>query len=226
MIENLNITMTRPVSKFSSQSHAYISPPSIDKIPFIILLHSLGKNEKECIKLAELLPKTAFVLSVRAPIEWRVDGENSFAWFDIKGPLIESFTKETDIIDSISYLIEVIENVKKDIPNLDDPIIIGFSQGGIVGLTMSLENYFRVKGLWCHCGFYEEKLNKNFENIDVNIVMTNGIHDYVIPQVWAERSYEVVRKKCKKFEGRFINCGHEVNFDLINDIKLWLIDLL
>ena len=224
MIEVLQIENKREVRKYFSPigDICYTLPVQNKKTPFIIILHSLGKNEYQAIKLANLLPENAFVLSVRAPIEWRVDGNESYAWFDIKGPMIEQFCKESDIVDSINYLIKIIEECKSHFAELDDPIILGFSQGGIVGLTMAVEGYYPIKGVFCHCGFYETKLNRNLHNHDTNILMTNGFDDYVIPGIWAQNSSNILREKCSKFESEFLQCGHEVNDVVLNKLNYWL----
>jgi phospholipase/carboxylesterase len=223
MIETLNIKNTRVVKPLeSSNGVACYSKPS--KTPFLIILHSLGKNEEQAIKLAELLPKYAFILSVRAPIEWRVDGDESFAWFDVKGPYYEVFTKESDVIDSVEYLKKIIEETKTKFEhmNLDEPIILGFSQGGIVALTAAVEEMIPLKGVYCHCGFYEKKLDTGKTNIKTNIMMTNGTNDPIIPMGWAYISIESLRTKCKTFEHNFIHCGHEIEAKVIETFTQWL----
>jgi predicted esterase len=223
MIETLNIKNTRIVEPLeSSNGVACYTKPS--KTPFIIILHSLGKNDEQAIRLAELLPKYAFILSVRAPIEWKVDGDESFAWFDVKGPYYEVFTKESDVIDSVEYLKKIIEEtkVKFEYINLDEPIILGFSQGGIVALTAAVEEMIPLKGVYCHCGFYEKKLDTGKTSIKTNIMMTNGTHDNIIPMGWAYISIESLRSKCKNFEHNFINCGHEIEAKVIETFTVWL----
>jgi len=223
MIETLNLKNSRTIESLeSSNGVACYAKPS--NTPFIIILHSLGKNEEQAINLAELLPKHAFILSVRAPIEWRVDGDESFAWFDVKGPYYEVFTKESDVLDSIEYLKKIIEDtkIKFEHLNLDEPIILGFSQGGIVALTAAVEELIPLKGVYCHCGFYEKKLDTGKTNIKTNILMTNGVNDPVIPMGWAYLSIESLRHKCKIFEHNFINCGHEIEAKVIETFTVWL----
>lgn len=227
MIEQLNLPSNREILFYdSSYGNIKYAPPKRDKIPFIVILHSLGKNENLSIKLSNILPQSSFVLSVRAPIEWRVDGDESFAWFDIKGPMIENFCQESDVINSIDYLIKIIEECKSKFDNLDEPIILGFSQGGIVGLTMAIEKYYPVKGVYCHCGYYETKLNENHNNIETNILMTNGINDGIIPSLWAQNSMDILKNKCNNFRGLFLECGHGINEEVINIMKSWLIEMI
>ena len=196
--------------------------PEINKLPFIIILHSLGKNETQAINFSNLITKNAFVLSIRGRMDWKVDGDDSFAWFDIKGPMIENFSKESDIIESVDYIIKIIDECKNKFNYLDDPIILGFSQGGIVALTMVVENYYKLKGVYSHCGFYEKKLDKGLKDINTNILMSNGNNDYVIPSVWVEESHKILEKKCNNFCGVFLDSGHEITQEVIDLINTWL----
>lgn len=223
MIEILDIKNTIKVEQLETLNGvACYTKPS--KTPFIIILHSLGKNEEQAIKFAELLPKYAFVLSIRGPMEWRVDGDDSFAWFDIKGPFYEVFTNESDIIKSVEYLNKIIENTKNKFHymNLDEPIVLGFSQGGIIALTAAVENMIQLKAVYCHCGFYEKKLNTGKTNIKTKIMMTNGINDNIIPISWVNISIESLQHRCEFFEHNFINCGHEIDLKVIETLLEWL----
>lgn len=221
MIEKLEIQNFRKIEKYGDRINLS-EPSSTKKTPFIIILHSLGKNQNQSIMLSNLLPSNAYVISVRAPIEWRVDGNESFAWFDIKGPMLDQFCKEVDILDSISYLIKIIDDVKIKFDNLDDPIMIGFSQGGIVALTMAVEKYYNIKGVFCHCGFYETKLNKGYHDIETDILLTNGKDDYVIPYGWVEYSMDILKNKCKNIEHKLLDVGHEINNNVLITLQMWL----
>jgi len=225
MIETLKIESERKIEKLKlGTGNVSYSTPS--KIPFFVILHSLSKNEDKSILFSNLLPKNSYVLSIRGPIEWRVDGDDSFAWFDIKGPMIENFCQEGDVVKSIEYIINIVEEFKNKFENLDDPIIIGFSQGGIVGLTMAIEKYYSLKGVYCHCGYYEKKLDKGFSNIETQILMTNGINDFVIPKTWVDMSVDFLKKKCHNFENEFIQCGHEINEEIVKRLQLWITKIL
>ena len=227
MIETLNIEHILQPSNFEvDKGSAFYYKNLTEKKPFFVILHSLGKNEYDALKFAKFLPKYSTVLSIRGSLDWTVDGNNSFAWFDIKGPYIENFCDETDLRNSIDYIISIIDKFKSSNPELDDPIVLGFSQGGIVGLSMAVEKFYKIKGVFCHCGYYEQKLDKKTENIETNILMTNGLNDYIIPDVWAKNSMEYLSIKCKNFEGRFLDCGHEINDIVIDTLQRWLIKLL
>lgn len=226
MIESIDILEKKEILDYESVfgKTKYTLPKN--KTPFIIVLHSLSKNELQAIKLSNILPDDAFVLSVRGPIDWKVNGDESFAWFDIKGPSIENFTKESDILDSIQYLKNIINECKDKFKTLDDPIILGFSQGGIVGLTMAVDGHYKLKGVYCHCGFYENKLNRGLMDIETNILMVNGANDYVIPGVWAQGSAMTLQRKCKNFESRFFDSGHEVTYEQVEVMKNWINKIL
>ena len=222
MIENLEIEQMRKIYDYQSKvgKVKYVLPEN--KTPFIVLLHSLGKNETSVIKFSNLLPKNSFVLSIKAPIDWKVDGDESFAWFDVKGPWIENFCKESDILNSIEYIRKVIDECIDKFPYLDDPTIIGFSQGGIVALTAAVENLLKVKAVYSHCGFYENKLNRQLNDIRTPILMTNGKSDNIISEIWVRQSHEILTQKCSNFESKFYDIGHEITKEVIEDMIKWL----
>lgn len=226
MIETLNLNHIFEPLGFPLDKGSALYYNGISKKPFFVILHSLGKNENDALKFYNFLPKHSTVLSIRGSLPWTVDGDNSFAWFDIKGPFIENFCDETDLKNSINYVSETIDKFRNEHTDLDDPIILGFSQGGIVALSMIVENYYKAKGVFCHCGYYEQKLDKKFEGVETKILMTNGAHDYIIPDVWAKNSMEYLETKCKNFEGKFLECGHEVNETVIKTLQMWLINLI
>lgn len=223
MINNLDLN---PVRKFRDLENlsfpSLYVPPSNQKTPFVILLHSLGKNETYPLQFSDIFPPHYFILSVRGPLEWKVDGDESFAWFDIKGPLMENFCNEDDILKSIDYLKKCISFYKEKFPSLDDPILIGFSQGGIVSLTSAVEGILDIKGAYCHCGFYESKLDTGKKNIKVPILMTNGKNDSIIPYSWVSESYEKLYKRCLNFEGFFLPCGHEITKESLYHLLSWI----
>ena len=223
MINTLDLISSRNFKnlenlKFSS----FYSYPEGNKIPFIILLHSLGKNETYLTQFSDIFPKNYFILSIRGPLEWRVDGDDSFAWFDIKGPLLENFCKEADILESIDYLKKCIQFYMEKFPSLDDPILVGFSQGGIVALTSAVEGLLGLKGVYSHCGFYESKLDTGKKEIKIPILMTNGENDPVIPTAWVQESHEKLTEKCLNFEGHFLPGGHQITKNCLYHLISWI----
>jgi predicted esterase len=74
------------------------------------------------------------------------------------------------VVDSVKHLKKIIEETQSGFEhmNLDNPIILGFSQGGIVALTAAVEEMIPLKGVYCHCGFYEKKLGTGKTNIKTN----------------------------------------------------------
>ena len=222
MIINLDIKTNRKFENLKNLDFPSLYVYPRKKIPFILLLHSLGTNEEYFLQFADIFPPDYFILSIRGPLEWKVSDEESFAWFDIKGHTLDTFCKEEDILNSIEYLKKCILLYREEFPFLDDPVLVGFSQGGIVSLTAAMEGFLDLKGVYSHCGFYEPKLDTGKENIEIPILMTNGENDLIIPFDWAMESHLKLSKKCLNFEGYFLSGGHEITKESLYHLISWI----
>ena len=195
------------------------------KVPFFVLLHPLGQNENALLFLKDRLPKNAFILAVRGPRDWKTGRDDGFGWFDVIGCYLETFSKIEDIEMCSNYLKPIIDETMNKYPLLDDPIIFGVSQGGVVALHSCVEHKIKCRAVVSLLGFYEFKLDTNQE-IDTPILMINGATDNVIMPDWAEVSQIHLKKKNKNVIGLFLNSGHEITEEMINISLLWIDNLL
>lgn len=196
------------------------------KVPFFILLHQLGRNEEDLLFFKDSLPKNSFILAIRGPYEWKnADESIGFSWFNILGSYLETFSKIDDIEVSSNYIKTIIQETMEKYPLLDNPIIIGASQGGVIALHSCVENKIKCKGVISLLGFYESKLNTH-QNCDIPILMINGMVDNVIMPDWGEASQEYLKKKNKNMTGLFVNTGHKITKEMIDISTLWINNLL
>lgn len=187
------------------------------KVPFFVLLHQLGRDEKDLLFLKDRLPKNSFILSIRAPREW----PGGYGWFDVKGCYLETFSKIEDIEMCSDYIKEIIQETKQKYPLLDDPIFIGASQGGVVALHCCVEHKIKCKAVVSLLGFYEIKLD-NSQSIETPILMINGSTDHIIPSDWVITSRDFLKKKNNNVTGLFLNSGHEITEEMIEISMLWI----
>ena len=195
------------------------------KVPFFVLLHQLGQNENELLFLKDRLPKNSFILAIRGPRDWKTERDDGFGWFDVIGCYLETFSKIDDIEMCSNYIKPIIEETMVKYPLLDEPIIIGVSQGGVVALHSCIEHKIKCKAVVSLLGFYEFKLDTH-QNCDTPILMINGRTDNVIMPDWGEVSQEHLKKKNKNVTGLFVNTGHEITQEIIDVSMLWIDNLL
>lgn len=194
------------------------------KSPFFILLHQLGQNERELLFLKDRLPKNSFLLSIRGPREWKTERDDGYGWFDVKGCYLETFSKIDDIEMCSDYIKSIIGETKEKYPFLDDPILIGVSQGGVVALHSCIEHKIKCKAVVSLLSFYEFKLDTH-QLSEIPILMINGSADSVIMPDWARKSQNHLKNKNKNVTGLFLGSGHEVTEEMINLSMLWIWDL-
>lgn len=195
------------------------------KVPFFVLLHQLGQNEHELLFLKERLPKNSFILAIRGPRDWKTERDDGFGWFDVIGCYLETFSKIDDIEMCSNYIKLIIEETMKKYPLLDEPIIIGVSQGGVVALHSCIEHKIKCKAVVSLLGFYEFKLD-TYQNSDTPILMINGRTDNVIMPDWGEVSQEHLKNKNNNVTGLFLNTGHKITQEMIDMTILWIDNLL
>ena len=195
------------------------------KVPFFVLLHQLGQNENELLFLKDKLPKNSFILAIRGPRDWKTERDDGFGWFDVIGCYLETFSKIDDIEMCSNYIKPIIEETMVKYPLLDEPIIIGVSQGGVIALHSCIEHKIKCKAVVSLLGFYEFKLDTH-QNSDTPILMINGRTDNVIMPDWGEVSQEHLKKKNKNVTGLFVNTGHEITQEIIDVSMLWIDNLL
>ena len=205
------------------ENNIFFTPTS--KIPFFVLLHQLGSNEKDLLFLKDKLPKNSFIISIKGPYEWTTEIEDGCSWFDIDGNSLGNFSNIEQIEKSTIYVNSILTEIMIKYPFLDDPIFIGVSQGGILALHLCLEKKINNKGVVCLLGFYEVRLDCNVTT-NTPVLMINGITDSVIPYDWAEKSYYHLKNKGKNITGMFLNSGHEITEEMIDISMLWIYNLL
>ncbi len=104
-----------------------------DSLPMVIALHGLGDRPEHFAELMRGLSKPMRVI-LPAGI---IDTEEGFSWFDLRArdPDVEAFsTGVTTAADRLATFIDAISAAR---PTTGEPIITGFSQGGIVAFTIA-----------------------------------------------------------------------------------------
>jgi phospholipase/carboxylesterase len=206
--------------------------PSVKAQASIIWLHGLGGSGAEFAQLVRAEPKLsrlpARFIFPNAPIQ-PVAINNNFAmpaWYNILG---FGASAEQDVLGikestkKISQLIEL-ETAKGILSN--KIILAGFSQGGAVAMytaltyaqplggVMALSTYLPIAG--------HMMTERHVANQDLNILISHGIHDDVLPLRWAEISKDVLQANQYKVDFKLYPMRHEMNRQSIDDCCAWL----
>jgi phospholipase/carboxylesterase len=135
-----------------------LTPVSGKANKLVVLLHGYGSDGKDLIALAPILSQTlpdAYFISPNAPFPCEIEGSTGYQWFSLYGPegtnRAEGMAKVLPIItDLIGYKLDALHLSWSDV------ILIGFSQGAMVSMTLALESPGEVMGVVAFSGMLVE----------------------------------------------------------------------
>ena len=191
------------------------------KSPLIILIHGYGSNEKDLFSLIGYLPKEAYIISLRGPIELF---NNSYAWYDI---YVDSNNKFYDhegakkIRDELSKFID--EIIKHPNIDSDNITLIGFSQGAILSHAISYSYPGKIKNIMALSGVIDEKIMKRADSKPkTNIYISHGTNDKMIDYHISRESLNFYKSKDIDFTFESYDQGHGINEKNLKSLIIWL----
>ena len=189
--------------------------------PLIILIHGYGSNEKDLFSLIDYLPKEAYIISLRGPIELF---NNSYAWYDI---YIDANNKFYDhegakkIRDELSKFID--EIIKYPNIDSDNITLIGFSQGAILSHAISYSYPGKIKNIMALSGVIDEKIMKRADlKPKTNIYISHGTNDKMIDYHISRESLNFYKSKDIDFTFESYDQGHGINEKNLKSLIIWL----
>ena len=193
--------------------------------PLLLLLHGFGSNESDLHSFANYLPENHYIVSIRAPFKLPNGG---FAWYNISfDEDMNKFNNHDQAKDSINMIINFIEELSnKYLIDKDKISLLGFSQGTILSYALCLNYPEKFKNIIGFSGYIDEAMiNIESENTDyskLNLYISHGKDDRVIPVDWARKSTEVLKRNKIKYSFNEFNSGHTISSENFYDFKNWL----
>ena len=193
--------------------------------PLLLLLHGFGSNESDLHSFANYLPENHYIVSIRAPFKLPNGG---FAWYNISfDEDMNKFNDHDQAKDSINMIINFIEELSnKYLIDKDKISLLGFSQGTILSYALCLNYPEKFKNIIGFSGYIDEAMiNIESENTDyskLNLYISHGKDDRVIPVDWARKSTEVLKRNKIKYSFNEFNSGHTISSENFYDFKNWL----
>ena len=197
--------------------------------PLIIFLHGYGSNEEDLFELRNELIEGYSYLSVRAPMTIY---QGSYQWFSLQ-MTIPGSNEVLNQIQSHTKLLEdfVVGSCKKYKTTSDKVILIGFSQGTIMGYELALKKPDSVKGIVALSGRISpsllSKITPSMNLGNLSIFIGHGTQDDRISVQDAVTANEVLSKTsvCPEFH-TYDGLGHSINMNELNDVRRWLLKTL
>ena len=191
------------------------------KSPLIILIHGYGSNEKDLFSLIDYLPKEAYIISLRGPIELF---NNSYAWYDIYVDANNKFYDHEGAKKIRDELYKFIDEIVK-YPNIDSDNItlIGFSQGAILSHAISYSYPRKIKNIMALSGVIDEKIMKRADSKPkTNIYISHGTNDNMIDYHISRESLNFYKSKNIDFTFESYDQGHGINEKNLKSLIIWL----
>lgn len=189
----------------------------------IYMVHGYGSHELDLFSFADELPGDAHIYSLRAPYRLPWGG---YCWYNIDFSADGRVTGQNleEALTSKKLIHSVIQNTMNDSGlQPGNAILMGFSQGAILGYSVALSYPESVKALVAMSGYINKELlpdNMPYERLKhLDILITHGTEDPIIPFEWAKKSADFLEKN--KISHRFYgyHAGHGIDSQAFLEIK-------
>ena len=195
------------------------------KSPLLILLHGFGSNESDLHSFANYLPENHYIVSIRAPFKLSSGG---FAWYNISFDQdMNKFNDHDQAKDSINMILSFIDELSnKYLIDNDNVSLLGFSQGTILSYALCLNYPEKFKNIIGFSGYIDEAMidirSNNIDYGKLNLYISHGNNDPVIPVDWARKSIEILKNNKINYSFNEFNSGHTISPENFYDFKNWL----
>ena len=195
------------------------------KSPLLLLLHGYGSNEADLHSFANYLPEHYTVVSIRAPHALPSGG---FAWYNINFDNdMNKFNDHNQAKNSIKLIMKFLDElIEKYSIESNDISLLGFSQGTILSYALGLNFPERFKKIIGFSGYIDESMvftnTNNLDYSNLNLYISQGTQDPVIPVDWARKSIEILKKEKINHNYKEFVSGHTISPDNFYDFKSWL----
>ncbi len=186
-------------------------------LPLLLLLHGTGGNEDDLIPVGKMLCQDCPLLSPRGKVTengmprfFRRLAEGVFDIEDLKYRTHEL----ADFINSASRLYGF---------NLNKTIAVGFSNGANIAASIILLRPEVLSGAILFRAMVPIKPERLPDLSNKHILLSEGLHDPIVPKYEAERLFEILKKSGSKITLKWQNSDHNLTGDDIRIAKEWLI---
>jgi phospholipase/carboxylesterase len=196
-----------------------------DKPALIVLLHGLGSNEKDLFSLADQLPKSHLVVSVRAPFDY---GAGAYAWFNVHftsgAPIIDTIQFEQSLV-RLSQFLDELKNTESY--NAEDVTFMGFSQGGIMAYSCGLTHPQSIQRIIPIGARLPDEIkarivpNEALKKMKIHVAHGTQDKRISIDQARLASSY-LAQQFGLSISYKEYNAGHEITAAMIQDIQTFL----
>lgn len=187
--------------------------------PAIFLMHGMGSNEEDLVPLVQDLADSAYIFSMRGPIEQ----PPGYAFFTIEGFGKPHRTVFDQAIESVIRFIE--EMCEKHPIDSSKIFLMGFSQGAILSMSIGLKLGHKIKGIAALSGYIPDFMKHEYSGQNLKglkLFCSHGEIDPVLPFEWAEEAKNLYEQLGAQVEFSSYPVGHQVSQQNFHDFRSWL----
>lgn len=191
----------------------------------LVLMHGVGSNEDDLFGLAGMVPAPFHVLSLRAPYRM---GPNAHAWFEFSvEPDGRRSINEPQEVASRALVAQTVDAAARQLGVPAERVVVGgFSQGGIMALTLLLTRPAALQGaLVLHSRLLSQALPQSAPAAALagkQLWVSHGVQDNVIPVASAHAIRDHVSVLPLALTYREYQSLHELRPDELQDAMAWL----
>ena len=195
--------------------------------PLVVMLHGFGANMQDLAGLAPAISRTGYVYACpNAPIAFDLGGGHlGYGWMSPRGLATPEEVKAA--VDLLEGFFEEVFDQFKVAPS--QAILMGFSQGGGMtyrcGLVRS-DPFAGLAALSSTMPDSEELAPRLPDDRSQQIFVAHGLSDPMVPAERAQDALQFLKGSGYKPEYHEYNMGHEISFEVLNDLVPWIAGIL
>lgn len=197
----------------------------------LVLLHDIGSNEQELLDLTASFDPRFYTLSLQAP---RQLGPSAYGWYQLAFTPSGQRLDPAQVEEARRKLIEFLKVAPSHYQaDPDRVVLLGFSQGATMALTMLLTAPEGLSGVVSVAGQVlphlirantplSGKLAGEGELRGKLLFLGHGENDRVVPLARGRQAEALIRRSPVEYTYREYSMGHEISPKCLREIDLWL----
>jgi phospholipase/carboxylesterase len=181
----------------------------------VLMLHGWSGDENVMWVLETVLPQTRLLVAPRGLYPIKSGG---FQWSAGSGSLESSFADFRAGADAVDAVID--DLVQRDQLDLEQLVLMGFSQGAALSFAIARMADFRPRALICLAGFVPKGETDKLSGIPV--FWGHGNRDELVPIERARRDLERLQASGADVTYCEADVGHRLGIECTRGLKRWL----
>jgi phospholipase/carboxylesterase len=185
--------------------------------PVIFVLHGMGGNETNLPPILEHLRSTHLIISVRGPL---THGKGYAYFYPKSYGNPDRATFDPAVVALTQFCDDAIRQYPVD---LERVFVVGFSQGSILGMTLSLATDLPIKGVAAMNGYIPQFIMEQApKSVQTAYFVSQGETDPIFPLAVGRQTHAFLAPRSSDVTYVEYPVGHEISPCTVADLVSWL----